>query len=474
MINPISRRTLLRGAGAALALPMLEAMRPSRGESAGAGKPPVRSLFYIVGGGAYVPYWALDDAGRREDLASERSVGYQATPQEKNEVLNQLSPTLEPLQAHTKDVLVLGGLSLIDTHQFEDGHSAEIAALLTCAPLMRDRVHAGVSIDQLAARHLEGKTYLDSLVLGLNGARPGGAKGIGRVYAQHYSWRTPTTPTGEERNPKAAFDRLFRGMDRGAEARAIRSTALADSDRRSVLDLVMAEANSLKTKLGKHDQLKLDEYLTAVRDVEKRIEYAVRKPASPDAPSLLGDPEFPVKVKVPEGSAIPESYEDYDRLMVDIIALAFATDRTRVAVLTHGGYRSYPEVGVKRGHHDLQHHEGDLEKRNDLRKVDRFNVGLYAYTIERFKSIREGNGTLLDNSMLLYASGMSNGNRHARENLPVILAGGGGGTIATGRYVDYNWKKLTPLANLYVEMLKRMEIPVGKFGDSTGGLPHLA
>lgn len=471
MTRPIPRRTLLRGAGAALALPVLEAMLPARVEAAAA-KPPVRACFYIVGGGAYIPFWALDPVGRQMELEPNRSVVYQAPPQEHNEPLGTLSPTLEPLEPHKKDLLVLGGLTLIDTNQFEDGHSAEIASLLTCAPLLRDEVHCGVSIDQFAARKLEGKTYIDSLVLGLNGARPGGAKGIGRVYAQHYSWRSPSTPTGEERSPRAVFDRLFRGRN-GAAGGEVRKSALSDSDRKSVLDLVQDEAGRLRRDLGIADREKLDEYLTAVRDVERRIEFAVRKPAAPDAPSLVGDPNLPFPVQVSEGTGIPESYVEYDRLMVDLIALAFATDRTRVAVLTHGGYRSYPEVQVKRGHHDLQHHEGDPEKRSDLTRVDRFNIGQFAYLLERFKSIPEGQGTLLDNSMVVWASGMSNGNRHARENLPVLLAGRGGGTLKPGRYLDFNWKRLTPLANLYVEMLQRMDIPVTRFGDSTGGLPLL-
>jgi hypothetical protein len=160
--------------------------------------------------------------------------------------------------------------------------------------------------------------------------------------------------------------------------------------------------------------------------------------------------------------------------MVDLIALAFQTDTTRVAMLSHTGYRAYPEVGVKRGHHDLQHHEGDPEKREELRKIDAFNVGLFATAIEKFASVKDGEGTLLDQSMLMYGSGMSNGNRHSRENLPILLAGRAGGTIAPGRYVDYNWKKLTPLSNLYVEMLTRLGIPTTKFGDSTGGLANLA
>lgn len=467
MTRRLSRWTLLRGAGAALALPYLEAMLPAPARAAGeAPKPPVRLFFYICGGGAYVPYWSIDDAGRKAEIAPEKAVVYQTPPRECDEPLGTLSPTLEPLDPHRKDVLVFGGLTLIDTHQFEDGHSAEIAALLTAAPLRRGRVHCGPSVDQVAARHFEGKTAIDSLVLGLNGARPGGAKGVGRVYAQHYSWRTPTTPTGEERSPRAVFDRLFRNPARAGGA-------VTDADRRSVLDLVREEAKSLQIGLGADDRRKLDEYLTAVRDVDRRIELAARKPPAPDAPSLLGDPRFRDAVTIPDGAGIPAEYADYDRLMVDLVAVAFAADLTRVAVLTHGGYRSYPEVGVKRGHHDLQHHEGDADKWADLRKVDRFNVGLFAAALDRLKAVKDGAGTLLDNSLALWASGMSNGNRHARENLPVLLAGRAGGSVRPGRYVDFNWKKLTPVANLYVELLRRAGVPAERFGDSTGGLPQL-
>ncbi len=463
----LSRRTLLRGAGAALALPALEAMLPAPARAQGElAKPPVRLLFYIVGGGAYIPYWSLDDQGRQAELKPERSVVYQATPHECDEPLTHLSPTLEPLDRHRKHLSILGGLTLIDTHQFEDGHSAEIAALLTAAPLRRDRVHCGISVDQVAARHLDRQTPVDSLVLGLNGARPGGAKGIGRVYAQHYSWRGPETPTGEERHPRAVFDRLFR-QPVGA------GKHLTDADRRSVLDLVREEATSLSVTLGADDRRKLDEYLAAVRDVERRIEVAAKRPPGPDAPSLLGDPRWEQVVTVPSGAGIPEDYMEYDRVMTDLITVAFAADLTRVAVLTHGGYRSYPEVGVKRGHHDLQHHEGAPDKREDLRKVDRFNMELFSSALDRFREIREGEATLLDNSLVLWASGMSNGNRHARENLPLLLAGRGGGSVQTGRYIDFNWKKLTPVANLYVEMLQRAGVPITKFGDSTGGLPEL-
>ena len=467
MTRQLSRRALLRGTGAALALPYLDAMLPAPARAAGATpKPPVRLFFYICGGGAYVPYWSIDDAGRKADLRPEKSVVYQAGPRECDEPLGTLSPTLEPLERHKKDVLVLGGLTLIDTHQFEDGHSAEIAALLTAAPLRRDRVHCGPSVDQVAARHFERATAVDSLVLGLSGARPGGAKGVGRVYAQHYSWRTPTTPTGEERSPRAVFDRLFRSP-------SSRRGSVTDADRRSVLDLVREEAKTLRSGLGADDRRKLDEYLTAVRDVERRIEAAARKPPGPDAPSLLGDPRFKGVAAVPDGAGVPAEYADYDRLMVDLVAVAFAADLTRVAVLTHGGYRSYPEVGVKRGHHDLQHHEGDPDKRADLRAVDRFNVGLFAAALDRLKAVRDGSGTLLDHSLALWASGMSNGNRHARENLPVLVAGRAGGSVRPGRYVDLNWKKLTPVANLYVEVLRRAGVPAARFGDSTGGLPQL-
>ena len=359
-------------------------------------------------------------------------------------------------------------MTLSSAYGFEDGHSAEVGALLTGALFAKDKLQCSISVDQVAARHFDGKTSLDALVIGLNGGRPGGAKGLGRVYAQHYSWRSATTPTGEERNPRLVFDRLFRGRDK-----SVGKNAEADADRRSVLDAALEEAKRLQSTLGGSDRHKLDEYLTAVRDVEKRIEFASKHAPDPDAPAFDAGGLKEIEDRIPAEKGIPESYVEYDRLMIDLIALAFQTDSTRVAMLSHSGYRAYPEVGVKRGHHDCQHHEGDPEKREDLRKIDAFNVGLFSYAIEKFASVRDGDGSLLDQSMLMYGSGMSNGNRHSRENLPILLAGRAGGTISPGRYVDYNWKKMTPLSNLYVEMLTRVGIPTAKFGDSTGGLAGL-
>jgi len=465
-MNPVSRRSLLRGAGAAVALPFLESLAPACAD----GKPPVRMFIYVVGGGAYLPYWTIDDSGRKAEIPGPKAVEWLGASLSRNEPLDALSPSLEPLEKVKKDVLVLGGLTLANAHGFEDGHSAEIGALLTAVPFARDRVSCGVSIDQAAARHFEGKTFLDALVIGLHGSRPGGAKGVGRVYAQHYSWRSATTPTGEERNPKLIFDRLFRGRF-GAEG--AKKSAEAETDRRSVLDSVLDEAKRLQSSLGGSDRGKLDEYLAAVRDVEKRIEFASKKQPDPAAPAFDTGGLKEMEGRIPAEKGIPESYVEYDRLMVDLAALALQSDTTRVVLLTHGGYRSYPEVGVKRGHHDLQHHEGLMDKREELRKVDRFNVGLFADAVERFGKVKDGPGTLLDHSMILFASGMSNGNRHSRENLPILLAGRAGGTIKPGRYIDYEWKKRTPLANLYVEMLKRLGVPTERFGDSTGGLPNL-
>jgi hypothetical protein len=461
-MTPISRRALLRGSGAALALPLLDAMLPAQE----APKPPVRLFFYLTGGGAYLPYWLIDDAGRKTEMEPKKSVEWLGPAQERNEALGTLSPTLAPLEPHRQDLFVLGGLTLSDAHGFEDGHSAEIGALLTATIYEKDRLHCGVSVDQLAARALDGKTLVDALVLGLHGSRPGGAQGVGRVYAQHYSWRTATTPTGEERNPRLVFDRLFR---KGAT-----SAGPTDAERRSVLDHVRDDASRLRGVLGGADRAKLDEYLSSVRDVEKRIEFASRRRPDPDAPAFDAGEVEGVKARIPAEKGMPESYVEYDRLMVDLVALAFKADLTRVAVLTHGGYRSYPEVGVKRGHHDLQHHEGAPEKREDLKKVDRFNMELLASAIARFKSVREGAGTLLDRSMIAFGSGMSNGNRHSRENLPILLAGRGDGTLKPGRWIDFNWKKKTPVANLWVEMLNRAGIPTARFGDSSGGLPALS
>jgi hypothetical protein len=456
----LTRRAWLRGAGAAVALPFLESAARADG------KRPVRLFLYVTGGGAYLPYWTIEDSGRKAELAGPKAVEWLGAAQERNEPLGQLSPSLAPLEKLKQQLLVLGGLTLADAYGFEDGHSAEVGALLTSTPFSRDRVEGGVSVDQVAARHFEGKTYLDALVLGLHGARPGGAKGVGRVYAQHYSWRTATTPTGEERNPKLVFDRLFR-RSQGGPARD-------DADRRSVLDAVRDEAARLNARLGGSDRRKLDEYLTAVRDVEKRIEFASKKQPDPAAPAFDAGTIDGIERRMPAEKGIPEGYADYDRLMVDLVALALQADLTRVALLTHGGYRAYPEVGVKRGHHDLQHHEGALEKREDLRKVDAFNAGLFADAVGRFAATRDGDGSLLDHSMLVFASGMSNGNRHSRENLPILVAGRAGGTVTPGRHVDFNWRKKTPVANLWLEALQRLGVPAARFGDSTGGLPLLA
>jgi hypothetical protein len=462
-MKTLSRRTLLRGGGAALALPLLDAMLPARAQEPPA--PPVRLFFYLTGGGAYLPTWLIDDVGRKTLMEPKKSVEWLGPAQERDEPLGILSPTLEPLEPHKKDLLVLGGLTLSDAHGFEDGHSAEIGALLTATIYEKDRLHCGVSVDQLAARALQGRTLVDALVLGLHGSRPGGAQGVGRVYAQHYSWRTPTTPTGEERNPRLVFDRLFR---RGAAA------GPDDAERRSVLDHARDDASRLRAALGGADRAKLDEYLASVRDVERRIEFASRRKPDPDAPAFDAGELDGVKARIPAEKGIPESYAEYDRLMVDLVALAFKADLTRVAVLTHGGYRSTPEMGVKRGHHDLQHHEGAPEKREDLQKVDRFNQQLFAGAIAALKSVREGAGSLLDRSMLVFGSGMSNGNRHSRENLPILLAGRGDGKLRPGRWIDFNWKRKTPVGNLWVELLNRAGIPTARFGDSTGGLPSLA
>lgn len=449
----ITRRAMLRGSGACVALPFLESL--ARAQET----PPVRLFVYVVGGGVYLPMWTIDDAGRRETLPPAKAVEFLGTPKTADEPLGVLSPTLAPLAGVARHVTVLGGLTLSDAFGFEDGHSAEIGALLTSTIYARDRVACGTSMDQVAARHFEGKTAIDALVLGLHGPRPGGAKGIGRVYAQHYSWRTATTPAGEERNPRLVFERLFRKTAASPDEAA---------ERRSVLDAVLEEATSLRTSLGGADRAKLDEYLASVRDVEKRIEFASRKAPDPAAPALDAGELEGVARRLPPEKGIPEDYAAYDRLMVDLAALAFRADLTRVAVLTHGGYRAYPEAGVKRGHHDVQHHEGAPEKREDLAKIDRFNVGRFADVVRTFEKAK-----LLDAAMLVYGSGMSNPNRHSRENLPLLLAGRGGG-LRPGRYIDGDWKKKTPVANLWVELLRRLGVPVERFGDSTGALPHLS
>ena len=450
---PISRRTMLKGIGATLALPLLDAMRPLR---AAVAKSPVRMAVLYMPNGVCPGAWAPKGAGREFEL----------------------SPILEPLASHKDDILVLRELwnAASDTG---DGHYVKTGGFLTGTTITRttgsDLRSGAVSMDQLAAKRIGHLTPLPSLELGVEPPATGVDTNVGytQLYGAHISWSTPSTPLTKEINPKAAFDRVFRSNASGKK----------DTARdRSVIDLVLADAKRLQQKLGRQDQEKLAEYLDSVRSVEQRIDFDAKRqretvksdPVAEKAIAELGARvdayADPARVSERKGN-----HTEHVRLMLDIMVLAFWSDSTRVSTFMFGNAVSSRNFsfldGVSGGHHEISHHQNSAEKLEQYRRINQWHLAQYAHMIEKMKGIREGDGTLLDNSMLLFGAGMHDGNAHDPHNLPLVLAGRGGGTLATGRALAY--EKNTPLTNLYAGMLNRMGTPVEKFSDSTGELAGL-
>jgi Protein of unknown function (DUF1552) len=440
----ISRRTVLRGLGTVLALPWLECMGNVSAWAAAAGPgrtAPNRMAFVYVPNGKDMANWTPSGVGDKFTLPD----------------------ILEPLAPHQKDIVVLTGLAADKARPHGDGagdHARAMGAFLTGAqPRKTDGadIRCGTSVDQLAAQRLEGQTHLDSLELGCESGNMAGNcdSGYSCVYSSTLSWRSATQPIPKEVNPKLVFERLFGSQDNVERTRRAVS-------RKSVLDYIREDARTFTARLGRADQQKMDEYFTSVRDIEQRI----ARTAS------LAKLTPPSGFKVPTG--IPGSYDEHIRQMIDLMVLAFQMDATRVCTFVmanEGSNRAYSHIGVNEGHHELSHHGNDSGKKEKIKKINLFHMGHFAYLLERMKGIREGNGTLLDHSMIVYGSGNSDGNRHNHDDLPVLLAGRGGGTIKTGRHIRMNEE--TPISNLWVSMLERIDVrsPVG---DSTGPLKSLA
>jgi Protein of unknown function (DUF1552) len=440
----ISRRTALRGMGVSIALPFLEAMRPAavRAGSVDRADAPMRLAFLYVPNGVHLPDWTPRDAA---------GGGL------------ELSRILEPLRAVKDEVLVLSGLTLNPARALGDGggdHARAMASFLTGRhPRKTDGadLQAGISVDQLAAREIGSATRFPSLELGCEGGRNGGEcdHGYSCAYQSNLSWRGESTPVAKQTNPRLVFDRLF-GAPSGADP------ARDDRRRKSVLDFVGEDARRISQSLGTPDRRKLDEYLTGVREIERRLEGA--------RPTVAAG-----GVKIPRPLGIPADYREHLRLMADLLALAFQSDSTRIATYVFandGSNRSYPAIGVPDGHHDLSHHGGDPAKQHRIRAINRFHVEQLAYLLQKLKSIPEGDGSLLDHCLIVYGSGISDGNAHAHDDLPILVAGRAGGTVKTGRHV--RCPKETPLTNLYVSILDRLGVTVPGFGDSTGRLDGLA
>ena len=438
---------MLRGLGTAVALPFLEAMKPALAlaEASGRPSPPKRMAFLFVPNGVHLPDWTPKESGRGFELPF----------------------ILNPLQEVKDDILILTGLTQDKGRANDDGsgdHARACSAFLTGAQARKTHgadLRVGVSVDQIAAQKIGHHTRFPSLELGCDpGANAGNCdSGYSCAYSSNISWMSSTTPVGKEVNPRLVFERLFSDE---ATGQAARNLARRNRHRASILDLVAEDARSLQARLGRADQRKLDEYLTAVRQIERRVGHSDHQPHD-----LTG---------VTKPSGIPETYEEHVRLMSDMLVLAFQGDLTRVATFMFGNAgsnRSYPSIGVRDGHHDMSHHGGDPVKHNKIRQINRFHVIQLAYLLERMKSIKENDGsTLLDNCMVVYGSGLSDGNRHNNENLPVLLAGKGGGNIRTGRHVRYEQE--TPMNNLFLSMLDGVGAPTASLGDSTGRLGQLA
>lgn len=437
---PISRRTLLRGAGAALALPWLDAMRPVRAATAAATGDPVRLAVLFMPNGVHPDQWTPSGVGREYGL----------------------SPTLEPLESLRDQVHVLTNLWNAAANT-GDGHYVKTAGLLTGTTITKtvgvDLNCNGVSLDQVVAQHVGKETPLPSLELGTEPVAAGvdGTVGYTRVYGAHIAWRGPTSPLAKEINPQLVYERLFR---------AHRGSPAGQHDRQ-LLDRVLGDAKRLRTRLGVHDRQKMDEYLESVRSLEERLERA----AQPERAAW--QPRGPIDPARKPPAGVPEKHLEHVRLMLDMMVLAFQTDTTRVCTFMFGNSVSNINFsfldGVTGSHHSLSHHQKEADKLQQYQLIGRWHVAQYAYFMRRLQEIKEGERTLLDNSLVLFGSDLRDGNAHDPHNLPILLGGRGGGRIASGEHRSYG--KDTPLANLYVSMLAAMGVPAERFADSTGPLP---
>jgi len=446
MMRQFTRRTMLRGVGTAIALPWLESLgfaAPPLGSAATSGVPK-RLAFVYVPNGVNMTEWTQAETGK----------------------LTKLTGTLQPLDPFKDHVNVIGGMTLDKGRANGDGPGDHARAMSTFLTGRQPRktsgadIKVGMSADQHVAQAVGDNTKFPSLELGVERGQQAGNcdSGYSCAYSSNLSWRGESTPNAKETDPKLVFERLFGGNDPKELAA---SRAKRELYNKSILDFVAEDAKQLNKTLGQGDQRKLDEYLTSVREVEQRIEKA-RAASSAQAP----------KPNMPMPTGIPKDVTDHIRLMMDLMVLAFQTDLTRVAtfpIANDGSNRPYKHIEVPEGHHDLSHHGSDPKKLEKIAKINKFHVEQLAYLTGKLKAAKEADGTsLLDNIMLVYGSGLGDGNAHNHDNLPILLIGKGGGSIASGRHIVYPKKADTPLMNLYLALFRRMGAPATRFGDSTG------
>ncbi len=439
----LSRRTFLRGTGVAIALPWLEAMTPSLARASV--KAPTRHAFVFMPNGVKIDDW---------------------TPGEDSGRLGKLPFLLEPLEPLKKSVSVLSRLAIDAGRAHGDGpgdHARAASTFLTC---MRARktggadIEVGVSVDQMLAEAIGGETSLRSLELGMQGGKLAGIcdSGYSCAYSNNISWRTPTAPVAKEVDPREVFRRLFGDpdvvLDQAEQLRRREKTV-------QLLDQALEDAKRLQRTLGPGDRAKLDEYLTAIRDLEKRFENA-------EETSTLAPPRELLE-------QAGRSYSDRLALMYEIMALAFQADITRVITFmtgNGGSNLSYRQIGVPDGHHDLSHHGNDEAKLTKLRTINHFHVEAFARFLTRLGEIEDQGSPLLERCAILFGSGLSDGNRHNHDNLPILVAGQGNGLFKTGRHLMPRRSEV-PLANLYLHLLRKSGVRITSFADSNGGIEGL-
>jgi hypothetical protein len=433
------RRTFLRGTGAAIALPLLDAMIPSLSALADTPASPsrLRRLGYV-----YMPMGC--DASRW-------------TPP--GDTLKELSPSLSPLEPVKKSIAVISNLEL--RNAYPGTHATSNASFLSAAKARRTEstdYRLGTTVDQIAAREIGGDTQLPSLELSMDLMSVVGQcdNGYACVYQNNLSWSSPTTPLPAEAHPRIVFENLFGEEGTAAERRA------ALKERASLLDSVVEEFSRLQNTLGTADRNRVNQYLESVRDVERRIqkaEEAAKENPRPDIDRPLG---------------VPAAYADHARLMFDLQLLALQGNITRVIsfqLAREASNRTYPEIGVPDAHHPLTHHGNNPEKIAKVAKINQFHVALFAEFLKKLQATPEGNGSLLDNVLYLYGSGMGNPNVHDHVNLPIIVAGGAAGRMRGGRHIRYN--EATPLANLHLTLLNKVGVRLDSFADSDGRVDEL-
>ena len=437
----LPRRTFLRGMGVTLALPLLDAMTPALTAQS---KAPVRLGFVYVPNGIIMEKWTPLSEGA--DF--------------------QFMPIMKPLEKLRQHVMVFSGLAQVQGRALGDGagdHARAGATWLTGVHPKKSEVtiEAGVSVDQIAAQALSQYTQFGSLELGIESNQLAGNcdSGYSCAYTNTIAWRNATTPLPIENNPRAIFERMF---GEGDSTDAAARLALLESQR-SLLDYVNNGIKRLSTKVGASDRAKLNQYTDAIRDIERRIQKAEQQNTAMKLPVL----ERP--------TAVPDEFEDHVRLVMDLQVLAWQSDLTRVITLMmarEGSNRPYRNIGISDGHHNITHHQNDADKISKVSKINEVHVKLFAYLVDKLKATPDGGSNLLENSLVLYGSSISDGNLHTHHDLPIVLAGGGGGTVKGNRHVMY--PKETPLNNLLLSMLEKAGVQADKLGDSTGKLDCLA